>query len=109
MRLHLTVRSRTKAKTLASNSTRGFNTKRTLQDNPEIARMYELYLSCREQHVVTYQSSKGKDTVQHLKAFTTGFAQLPEAGGVLDQSHRIMTFLEAFLAGDRHGFAQEAR
>jgi hypothetical protein len=69
--------------------------------------MYETYLSCREQHVVAYQTKKGKDTVQNLKAFTTGFGQLPEEGGVLDQSHRTMTFMEQFLIGDRQGFAQD--
>lgn len=87
----------------------GYNTKMTLQSDWELRLAYETYLSCREQHVVTYQVKKGKDTVQKMKAYTTGFVQLPHEGGILDQPHRLMSFLEAFLIGDRQGFAQDKR
>lgn len=87
----------------------GHSIKSSLQNDPELASLYELYLSCRQQSVVTYQTSKGKETVQKLKTFTTGFIQLPEEGGILDQPHRVMTFMESFLQGDEHGFWNDKR
>ena len=87
----------------------GYNTKRTLESDMELRLAYETYLSCREQHVVTYQGKKGKDTVQKMKTFTVGFHHLPDEGGLLDQPHRLMTFMDAFLQGDRQGFAQDKR
>jgi hypothetical protein len=65
-----------------------------------------LYLLCREQHVVAYQKSKGKDkTVQKLVPFTVGFQHLPEKGGMLNQPHRLLTFFEMFMLGDRIAFS----
>ena len=47
------------------------------------------------------EKSKGKNRVQRVVVpWTTGF-KLPEAGGVLDQSHRLMMFFEFFIVGDR--------
>lgn len=65
-------------------------------------------MTCREQQIVTYSTQKGKDkTIQHVRPFTTGWSALPEAGGILDQPHRLMTFLEIFLSGEREGFFKE--
>ena len=60
--------------------------------------------------MITYQESKGKDkVVQRVRPFTVGWSILPEAGGLLDQPHRLMTLLELFMYGDRLGFAQDTR
>jgi hypothetical protein len=76
-----------------------------LRDYPEIASLYELYTTCRQQQVVVYQQNKGKDkTVQVVASYTTGYSVLPDEGGVLDQPHRIMAFFDAFMFGDRNGF-----
>jgi hypothetical protein len=32
--------------------------------------------------------------------YTSGYAQLPGTGGVLDQSHRLMALFAAFREGD---------
>lgn len=81
----------------------------SLENYPEIADAFAAYLLCREQHVVAYQIPKGKDkTVQKLVPFTVGLHHLPEDGGVLDQPHRLLTFFEMFMLGDRLAFSKKA-
>lgn len=77
----------------------------TLHSEPELAQAYDIFISCRAQNIVTYQESKGKDrSVQHIRPYTTGWAVLPSEGGLLDQPHRLMSFLEIFMTGDKNGF-----
>lgn len=78
--------------------------KEALQANPELARAYDLYSSCRAQTVVPYQTSKGKDTIQRLSPWTTGYAVLPEDGGMLDQPYRLMELFDSFMDGERWAF-----
>ncbi len=86
------------------------NVRRSLESSREISMAYALYLTCREQHIVTYRESKGKDkTIQKVRPYTTGWAVLPVAGGVLDQPHRLMSLLETFMQGDREGFDKDRR
>lgn len=88
----------------------GSNVKTSLRAHREIAQAYQLYLICREQTVIVYSESKGKDkTVQKMRPYTVGFAQLPADGGMLDQPHRLLSFFESFLEGDHVGFAQDRR
>jgi len=101
---------RTKARLIAKNSVMGYSVKTSLQNNPDIAHAYQTYLLCREQTVIVYSESKGKDkTVQKIRPYTTGFAVLPEAGGVNDQPHRLISFFEIFLNGEHEGFTQDKR
>jgi hypothetical protein len=76
---------------------------------PEIAEAYSIYVQCRGQHVTVYKSSKGKDTFQKLAPFTMGLMQLPDEGGLLDQSHRLMTFFDEFIDGERQAFFNPRR
>jgi len=81
----------------------------SIEAYPEIADAFALYLLCREQHVVAYQKQKGKDTtVQKLVPFTMGLQNLPFEGGMLDQPHRLLTFFEMFMLGDRIAFNKMA-
>jgi hypothetical protein len=88
----------------------GYSTKQTQMDYPEIARAYQLYLLCRAQTVIVYSESKGKDkTVQKIRPYTTGFGILPDEGGLQDQNHRLLSFMEIFLNGEHDGFASDKR
>lgn len=78
--------------------------RRFLKEHPRLAKAYELYRVCRTQQVVTYQKTKGKETVQVLAPFTTGLSVLPDGGGYLDQSNWLMDVFEHFMAGERNAF-----
>lgn len=101
---------RRKARNLAFNAAQGYNVRNTLQNEPEIARAYQTYLMCRAQTVIVYSESKGKDkTVQKIRPYTTGFNLLPVDGGMLDQPHRLLSFMEVFLNAEHEAFARDKR
>lgn len=101
---------RRKARNVAYNSAMGYSVKSTLQQNKEIAQAYQTYLLCRAQTVIVYSESKGKDkTVQKIRPYTTGFSQLPDKGGMLDQQHRTLAFMEIFLGAEHDAFAADRR
>jgi len=75
-----------------------------LAKHPEIADAYEIYLLCRKQEWVKYDTKQGNETVTHMKLYTTGLIQLPREGGVLDQPNRLMAFFDSFLEADRKVF-----
>jgi hypothetical protein len=83
---------------------KGHNTRSLEQAYPQIAEAFNLYQFCRSQSIVTYEKSKGKDTVQMIVPFPTGFSSLPEAGGIADQSQWLMSLFELFLVAERNAF-----
>jgi hypothetical protein len=46
------------------------------------------------------EKNRGKQIENKLTEFVTGFSQLPDAGGVLDQSVWIMAMFEHFRSGE---------
>lgn len=71
---------------------------------PEITKAYGLYTASRIRTIVVANLPiKGKDgsTKVVIVPFTTGYGPLPEAGGLMDQPHRLMEFWDLFLQGDR--------
>lgn len=81
-----------------------------MEREPELAQSYQIYMLCRAQTVVVYSESKGKDrTVQKIRPYTTGFSVLPESGGMLDQPHRLLSFMEIFLNAEHDAFARDGR
>lgn len=99
-----------KARNLAFNAAQGYSVKKTMNDNPELSRAYNTYLISRAQTVIVYQESKGKDkTVQKIRPYTTGFNVLPDAGGLLDQNHRLLSFFEIFLQAEHEAYARDKR
>jgi len=60
---------------------------------------------CRSQSIVTVEDGKKVK----LEAYTTGLGILPKAGGLEDQSHRMMIFFEEFISGDRIGFSNNLK
>jgi hypothetical protein len=67
---------------------------------PEITRAYDSYLTCRAQSALVVEVPRGKATMRKIVIYTSGYAQLPGTGGVLDQSHRLMALFAAFREGD---------
>jgi hypothetical protein len=46
------------------------------------------------------EKNRGKQIENKLTEFVTGFSQLPEAGGVLDQPVWLMAMFDQFRAGE---------
>lgn len=46
------------------------------------------------------EKNRGKTVEHKITEFVTGFALLPEAGGVLDQPVWLMSIFEQFRAGE---------
>jgi hypothetical protein len=81
-----------------------------MKSNPEIAQAYSLYTMCRQQTMFTATKSKGqgKDarTIQYVLPYPSGYAQLPDPGGMLDQPYRLMEFFALFMRAERHVIAE---
>lgn len=71
---------------------------------PEISAAYELYTLCRSQTLITHDVTRGGKQMTRTEPFTTGLAQMPEEGGMLDQPHRLMDFFSEFISGERRSF-----
>lgn len=54
------------------------------------------------------KGAKG-DTVFKLLHFTEGLMHLPNAGGVLDQPHRLMMFFDYFESGEADAFSHKLK
>lgn len=46
------------------------------------------------------EKNRGRQVENKLTEFVTGFSQLPEAGGVLDQPVWLMAMFEQFRSGE---------
>lgn len=46
------------------------------------------------------EKNKGKSVENKITEFVTGYSQLPEAGGVLDQTVWLMAMFDQFRAGE---------
>ena len=68
-----------------------------LAENPEIAKAYILYTSCRRRHLIVATLSKGSsgDSVTRIIPYTDGLLFLPV---------RLMSFFDAFEAGEQEAF-----
>jgi hypothetical protein len=95
-----------KAQWIAEQTALGNNTRKTQQEYPRITEAYSLYNQCRQQQVVTYQTSKGKETVTVIAQYPTGFSVLPYEGGYYDQPNWLVDVFEAFLLAERKAFAK---
>jgi hypothetical protein len=93
-----------KAREIARNSADGLNTQASLRRNPEIAQAWDLYQQCRQLQLVSYKTSKGKDTVLRMRTFPQGYTILPEPGSLCDQPHRLFEFFGEFMDGERFAF-----
>lgn len=63
---------------------------------------YSVYKLCRTQAMFKMEKSTGKNKSKVVVVpWTTGLHSLPEQGGMLDQSFRMMLFFEQFIDGDR--------
>jgi hypothetical protein len=79
----------------------GTDSRNLLKQYPEIARAYDLYVSCRSQDLVIAEIPKGDKTFIRITPKTTGYAVLPLPGGMLDQPYRLMEFMSHFRTGDQ--------
>lgn len=79
---------------------------RALSENPDIAKAYVLYIACRRRTLIVASVPKGVkgDTVTKMIPYTDGLLFLPEAGGLLDQPVRLMSFFDSFEAGEQEAF-----
>lgn len=78
---------------------------------PRVARVYdELYLMCRRTQFIHVEIEKKGGKVDHKFAeYTTGYAFLPDTGGVLDQSVWIMALFDHFRQGDAAAFSRQLK
>lgn len=60
-----------------------------------------MYLEARNRSMITATLPKGKEQKIVIVPYTTGYAVLPAAGGLLDQPYRLMEFWSLFMEGDR--------
>lgn len=76
---------------------------RKWEKEPLLHLLWEEYCLCRELVIIPFvrKSQRGEKTVMMM--WTTGFNQLPNQGGVRDQSYFVMRIFNAFLAGERRG------
>jgi len=80
----------------------GNRTDNVRRRNPRLARAFELYLQCRTVQLfhIRVEKDRGKRVENKVTEFVTGYSQLPEAGGVLDQPVWVMAVFEQFRAGE---------
>lgn len=85
----------------------GYDITKYLRANPEITQMYETYLLCRAVSLVFVETTKGEG--KGAKTFNvpvywpSSLAQLPNSGGISNQSYYDMRIFGAFLRGERQG------
>lgn len=80
---------------------------------PEIARAFDLYVSCRSFQLFTVDipkgSGKSQTIMKKIMPFPVGITSYPEAGGLLDQSYRMWEFFEIFLSAERQAVFNNLR
>lgn len=82
----------------------GYSQDRMFAKNPQIKQLWEEYILCRQQEILVFRRpEKGNKERQITAIWTTGFAQLPDAGGVRDQGFLTIRVFSAFLEGERQG------
>lgn len=71
---------------------------------PRVADAFDLYLACRSLNHVHMAIQKGKGKEEHkVIPFVSGWAVLPEPGGLYDQPQWLMSVFSVFRAGENHG------
>jgi hypothetical protein len=87
----------------------GLNRPAEWDKHPRLKLLYEDYLLCRTQDLKIFEkavdggSKKDQKKKLMIVPWTTGFAQLPSAGGIDDQDYQRMRIFSEFLRGDRQG------
>lgn len=68
-----------------------------------------LFQQCKSQMMFTTEKTKGQGrearTIKFVLPYPTGYSQLPEPGGMLDQPYRLMEFFSLFMRAERHVIA----
>lgn len=67
-----------------------------------MARAFGIYLDCRTVQLfhLRVEKNKGKQVENKIVEFVTGYSQLPDAGGVLDQPVWLMAMFDHFRNGE---------
>ncbi len=82
----------------------GYDTKNMLRRDPWLADLYQQYDACRNQQIEVFRKpSKTKKDKEEIVVvqWPTGYAQLPEVGGMDNQPWRTMRIFGGFLRGER--------
>ena len=76
-----------------------------------MARAYDIYTTCRTVQLfhMRVEKDKGKKVENKVTEYVTGYAQLPEAGGVLDQSVWLMAMFDHFRTGENNAAAAKLK
>lgn len=79
-----------------------------MRRHPRLARAFDTYLTCRQVQLfhLRVEKDKGKRVENKITEFVTGYSQLPEAGGVLDQPVWLMAIFDHFRAGENANAAK---
>jgi hypothetical protein len=75
-------------------------------NNPRIARAFDTYLACRNVQLFHMKIESKTKVENKITEFVTGYSQLPEAGGVLDQPAWLMAMFDQFRAGENAAAAK---
>ena len=67
---------------------------------PRIARAFDTYLMCRSVQLFHIKVESKNKAENRVTEFVTGYSQLPEAGGVLDQPVWLMAVFDHFRSGE---------
>ncbi len=84
----------------------GKNVDRKRQADPDIARLYDEYLICREVQFFSFRRPTGRkdgSEKQVTVLWPTGFSILPRPGGLENQDYFTMRLFAAFRRGEEQG------
>lgn len=82
-----------------------------MKREPRLARAFELYLTCRTVQLfhLRVEKDKGRKVENKIVEFVTGYGQLPESGGVLDQPVWLMSIFDDFRNGENAAAAKNLK
>ncbi len=66
----------------------------------ELMDAYSIYQLCVGRQMASFETKDHKST----RSYPTGFTQLPYAGSIMDQPHRLMEYFSIFLSAERNQF-----
>ncbi len=83
----------------------------TLARNRRLARAFSLYLDCRTTQLfhLRVEKDKGRKAENKIVEFVTGYSQLPEAGGMLDQPVWLLAIFDYFRSGENAAAAKNLK
>lgn len=82
-----------------------------MRREPRLARAFELYLTCRTVQLfhLRVEKDKGRKVENKIVEFVTGYSQLPESGGALDQPVWLMSIFDDFRNGENAAAAKNLK